>query len=540
MARQAEAAPLLPFEQRRIGDMLLRQVEERPDAAFLEFPAFSMSWTYAEFLAAARRLGGGLRGLGLEPGDRVGIMLENRPEYVLAWLGSVLAGTVDVSINHGLRGARLSHQLARAGVRAIVCDSESAAAVLDLSAELPALETLILTDGDAQAPGLAAIGFGSLFDAEAIEPHPSSPKDTTSIRYTSGTTGPAKAVARTHSALAVHCAHFVWLSEYGPEDTLYTCFPLHHGIASVLGVVTTLIAGGRVVIDERFSASRYWARIREHKATLAHIINPLVPILMAQPPSPLDRDHRCTRLWTATPNAAFEARFGSRPIYFYGLSEGGTIAYTPPGETAPPGSSGKAGPLFDVRIVDEDEYPVAPGVRGEIVWRPTEPHLMTPGYVGDPEATVRAWRGLWFHSGDAGTMDEQGYLFLDGRMGDQIRRKGVNISAEEVEAAALEYEGAAEAAAIAVPSELSESEVKLCVVPAAGEFDVGGFHRHLAKTLPAEMVPRYLEVRDELPRTDTHKIAKTKLRQEGASGITPATIDFEADRRRPAADAAER
>jgi crotonobetaine/carnitine-CoA ligase len=529
----ANVAPILPLEQRGIGDMLLRQVEARPGAAFLEFPTFSMGWTYAEFLAEASRIGGGLRGLGLEPGERVGIMLDNRPEYVFTWFGSVLAGTVDVSINHGLRGARLSHQLRRGEVRALVCDSESAAAVLDVRDDVPTLETLILTDGDVRATALRTLDFDSLFDGPAIDRYPSSPKETTSIRYTSGTTGPAKAVARTHSALAAHCAHFVWLTEYGPEDTLYTCFPLHHGIASVLGLITTLLSGGRLVVDERFSASRYWARIREHEATLAHVINPLVPILMAQPPSPLDRDHRCTRLWTATPNAAFEARFATRPIYFYGLAEGGTIAYTPPGETAPPGASGKASPLFDLRIVDEDEYPVAPGVKGEIVWRPTEPHVMSPGYVGDPEATVRAWRGLWFHSGDAGTMDERGYLFLAGRMGDQIRRKGVNISAEEVESAALEYEAAAEVAAIAVPSELSESEVKLCVVPRAGEFDVQRFRGHLAEVLPAEMVPRYVEVREALPRTDTHKIAKAKLRAEGESGITPATLDFEADRRRP-------
>jgi crotonobetaine/carnitine-CoA ligase len=207
-----------------------------------------------------------------------------------------------------------------------------------------------------------------------------------------------------------------------------------------------------------------------------------------------------------------------------------------PGETPPRGSSGKASPQFELRIVDEDDFPVAPGERGEIVWRPTEPQVISPGYYGDPEATVRAWRGLWFHSGDAGTMDADGYLYVEGRTGDQIRRKGVNISAEEIEGAALEHEPVAEAAAIAVPSELAESEVKLCVVPKDAEFDVPTFHRHLQEVLPPEMVPRFVEVRGSLPYTDNHKIAKVKLRAEGQRGLTTETIDFEADRRSAGGD----
>jgi carnitine-CoA ligase len=525
-------APVLPFAERRLGDVLAARVEERPDQPYIDFPGFGVAWTYAELFAAARRVGGALRGLGLEPGDRVGIMLENRPEYVLTWIGSLLAGTIDVSVNHGLRGPRLAHQLRQAGIRVLICDPESAAAVVEVRGEVPGLETLVLTEGEVEAPGLRVEPYALLENGAPVDPHSPSPADVTSIRYTSGTTGPAKAVARTHSALLVHTGQFVWLTEFEPDDLLYSSFPLHHGIASILGVITTMLAGGRLVLDERFSASRYWQRIRETDATLAHVINPLIPILMAQPEGELDREHRCRRLWTASPDPAFEERFATRPIYFYGLAEGGTIAYVPPGTTAPRGSSGKASPQFELRIVDENDFPVAPGERGEITWRPNEPQVVSPGYFGDPEATVRAWRGLWFHSGDAGTMDAEGYLYLEGRIGDQIRRKGVNISAEEVESAALEFDHAAEAAAIAVPSELAESEVKLCVVPKLpGQFEMVEFHRHLEAVLPPEMVPRYVEVRASLPRTDTHKIAKVKLRAEGEDGITAETVDLEAGRR---------
>jgi carnitine-CoA ligase len=529
---------LPPLADRRLSGLLERQVSARPSQVFAHFLLDEKVWTYAEFFAAAQRVAGGLRTFGLEPGERVAVMLPNCSEYVLTWFGSVIAGTIDVAINNGLTGRRLAHQLSLAGVRVLVCDAASVEAVAEVVREVPTLDAvLVVGDGASGVPvSLRVEDFASL-DGDPLTPYASSPAETVSIRYTSGTTGPAKAVAMTHSRLTTIATHFVWLMGYAEDDVVYTCFPLHHGIASSFGIVSTLLSGGKAVVDERFSASNYWPRIREHGATLAHIINPLLPILMAQPESAADREHRCTRLWTAVPSEAFETRFATRLVYFYGQSEGNAIAYTPPGESAPHGSSGRPSPLFDVIIADADDYPVPAGAEGQILWRPKEPHLMMPEYFGDPAATVAAWRNLWFHSGDLGRMDEDGYLYLLGRMGDQIRRKGVNIPAEDVEAAAREFDDVVDAAAIAVPSELTESEVKLCVVPRSGDFDLTAFYDHLRHALPAEMVPRYVEVRDTLPRTDTHKIAKAALRREGAQGLTPATVDFEAARRRPTSPA---
>jgi crotonobetaine/carnitine-CoA ligase len=523
-----DAGPRIPpLAERRITDLLLAQVAQRGDQAYVDFPAAGRSWTYAEFADETARIGAGLRALGHEPGDRVGIMLPNDPEYLLGWFGSLFAGTVDVAVNYQLTKGRLAHQLRIAEVTTLVCGAEGAHAVAEVLDEVPSLRTIVAVDDGAPDLGLRRVPFASLAEHEPIGRHLSSPKETATIRYTSGTTGPAKAVALTHSRLAVFASQFVWITGYTPEDRLYSCFPLHHGIASTLGVVTTLVSGGHLILDERFSASGYWASIRRHEATLAHVINPLIPLLLAQPESPADRDHRCTRLWTAVPNEEFEQRFGAKLINFYGQSEGGAIALIPPGEDAPQGSSGRESDLFEIQIFDDDEYPVAPSEVGEIVWRPKQPHLMTPGYVGDPESTVRAWRNLWFHSGDAGWLDERGYLFLIGRVGDQIRRKGVNISAEEVEAAATEYESVVVAAAVAVPSELGESEVKLSVVVDFEDFDPAALHAHMRAALPPEMVPRFIEVREDLPWTDTHKVRKAVLREEG---ITPRTIDFEAHR----------
>jgi carnitine-CoA ligase len=183
--------------------------------------------------------------------------------------------------------------------------------------------------------------------------------------------------------------------------------------------------------------------------------------------------------------------------------------------------------MYEFRVVDDDDYPLPPNEIGEIVWRPTEPYMVMPGYVGDPEATVKAWQNLWYHSGDAGRVDENGYLFLIGRIGDQIRRKGVNIAAEDIESAAMEHPSVAIAAAVAVPSELGESEIKLSIVANSPRFEPADLREFLKTKVPAEMIPHYVEVRQDMPRTDTHKVRKSVLRDEG---VTSATVDFESHR----------
>jgi carnitine-CoA ligase len=513
-----------PLEERRVTDMLMRQVEQRPDAPFLHFVVEDLAWTYRSFAEDIARVGAGLRELGLEPGERIGIMLENRPEYVLAWFGSLFAGTIDVSINHGLTGSRLAHQLRVAEVKALVCGSEGAHAVAAIVGAVPDLHTLVMVEQGPSPQRLRVVSFESLMNAGSIGRYPSPTTGIATIRYTSGTTGPAKAVPIPHSRYATLSGTFVWLTGYTSNDRLYTSFPLHHGIASGLGVVTTIIAGGHVTVDKKFSASRYWQRIRDSGATIAHVIDPLIPILLSQPASADDRHHLCTRMWTARPSQEFTDRFGPELIYFYGQSEGGAIALTPPGETAPRNSSGRAAGMYEFQVVDKNDCPLPPYEVGEIVWRPREPHMMMPGYIGDPEATVQACRNLWFHSGDLGHIDHNGYLFLIGRAGDQIRRKGVNISAEDIESAALEHESVVLAAAVAVRSELGESEVKLSVVADHDEFDSAELRDFLKTKLPAEMVPRFIEIRSEMPMTDTHKIRKVALREEG---ITTSTVDFE-------------
>ena len=522
------------FNTRIIGRFPVEQAHHRPNAPALEFPAERASWTYREFVDDAASIAAGLKALGLEPGDRVGIMLPNRSEFVLVWFASLFCGTIDVGLNHGLVHDALAHQLQLARPRLVVCDADSCKAILAVRDRLPSLETLVVVGSmPAEEAGLRVIPFDDLrTPTSGFEFTFGAPRDITSIRYTSGTTGPAKAVASTNSQKSVSTAMFVHLMGFQADDRLYTPFPLHHSMASMMGVVASFQAGGCCVVDSRFSASQYWSRVGQFQATLGHILDPLVPMLLRQSESPSDHGHKCRKLWTARANPQFETRFHTALLPHYSMSEAAPVAYPPSDMPNRAGSSGRVGRLFAVRIADENDYPVPAGARGEILLRPTFPHTMMAGYFGDIEATASATRGLWFHTGDEGYLDADGFLFLIGRMGDQIRRRGVNIPAEQVENAARDHPSVEDAAAVAVPSEFGESDIKLVLIPTAmNRLPVPDeLRRHLAARLPKEMIPRYIEWRTSFPLTPTHKVSKAALRAEGVNGLTESTLDLDPHR----------
>jgi crotonobetaine/carnitine-CoA ligase len=190
------------------------------------------------------------------------------------------------------------------------------------------------------------------------------------------------------------------------------------------------------------------------------------------------------------------------------------------------GSCGISSGLFDIAILDDQDYPVPTGEEGQIAVRPRVPHVMMMGYFDDGELTVERWSNLWFHTGDRGLLDADGYLYFKGRLGDRIRRRGVNISAAEIEAAALRHTDIAEVAVIGVPASIGEDDIKICASLKEGRtLAPADLRAHLKGELVSYQVPRYIEIRAQFPRTDTEKIRKAALRDEGTKGLTPATWD---------------
>lgn len=519
------------FERATVSEVLAQQASERGERPFFSFA--ERTWTYAEADQLADRVAAHLGELGVIQGDRVVLLLGNSPAFALSLLGVARCGAIEVPINTAYKGDLLAYVLADADPTAVVVSAELLGRVAPLAARLPNLRSIIC-DGD---PGPAAAGLPATahlvsFD-EMLLPGAAPPvevvrTDLAAIMYTSGTTGPSKGVQVTHAHQVLYGYDWARAVGFGPDDVLLGPLPLFHALARTLGFIPTLLCGAHMVIEPRFSASRFWARAREVEATVVHGIFGMVPILLGQDPSPQDRDHGVETFYIGPSKLTevFLERFGARIVEVFGATETGIVTCSPYGEHRP-GSCGQANPRsFEVRIVDDQDEDVPTGQIGEILVRPKRPWSMMTGYWRKPEATAEAFRNLWFHTGDAGRMDQDGFVFFVDRKKDAIRRMGENISSFEVEVAVNAHPAVLETAAIAVPSELSEDEVKVCVVLREGAaLDLPELVEFLAERMPYFMVPRYVEVMDELPKTPNGKVRKVDLRTAGGKGITAATWD---------------
>lgn len=526
---------LIPFVDRRPDRWLQNLAQRTPDRVFLVFPDEDTSFTFGEAwrsgLANARFFN---EQVGLQVSGHIALMLPNGSAWIGAWLGSILGGFVDVGIHHELSGAPLAHQLRCAHVRVAVCDAAMALRLAELkSAHAELLLHTLVVNGEVDAV-LTAVATSAglrvvpLADAQRCKPAAAidlDPGDLMSIRFTSGTTGPAKAGTLSRSQVGVWSDYLVQLLDFGEEDRIYAPFPLHHHLASVMGVLGALRAGGGCIVTRQFSARRFWSTCVEQGATLGLILDPVVNILLKTPPADADQQHKVRAFYIARPNPAFEARFGSRLLTAYALTEANVLAsMSADDRRSEPTCVGRVNPHYDVRVVDERDEPVAPGEPGEIVYRPLHPFTTMQSYYDNPAATVKATGNLWFHTGDRGMLDAEGFLHFYERMGDTIRRRGVNIPAFHIEEAALEYPGVAEAVAVGVPASVGEFEVKLCVMPQAGaNVEPEALTRWLCKRLPREMVPRFIEMKQSFPRTITEKIIKRELKEEGVTAATVST-----------------
>jgi crotonobetaine/carnitine-CoA ligase len=245
-------------------------------------------------------------------------------------------------------------------------------------------------------------------------------------------------------------------------------------------------------------------------------------MLWKQPPSPRDREHSA-RLGWGVPLPAwapeFEVRFGCRLVELYGSTEVGAILYTPLDEPRRAGSCGKLRGPWEVKLLDERGFEVAPGTPGELVVRPLEPSVIMDGYYGMPEASLAAFRNLWFHTGDLLRQDEEGFFYFVGRRKDIVRRRGENISAAEVERSLEAHPDVLECAVIGVPSDMTEEEVMAFVVLREGSrLEPPALAQWCSTRMARFMLPRFIRVLPSLPKTPTDKVEKFRLRLQGAAG----------------------
>jgi carnitine-CoA ligase len=479
--------------------------------------------TWTDLDRRADRATAGFLALGLCPGDPVCVVMRSSVAALAVWFGLARAGLVEVPLNPVSGPTLLRFLLEHSGARVVVCDGEFEPAV---RACAPGTVRLVVHEprDSGDRTDLAAVLEAAPVPLPGVDP--AAPAV---VLYTSGTTGPPKGAVLSHRANVNLARHTVGLMGYTAADRLYSVFPLFHSNARYCSVMTAAEAGADLVIDRTFSASRFWDTCRAHGITAFNYQGAMMSILHKQPPRPDDADNPVRVAFGAPcpPEvfADFERRFGVQLTEIYGSTEVSVVTDMPP-TARRIGTAGRESVNYTVAVVDERDEPVPVGTPGEIVARPKAAGWMFDGYAGDPEATVASWRNLWFHTGDRGYLDADGYLHFLDRMKDTIRRRGENVSAWEVERVVAGHPAVASAAAYGVPSALSEEEVAVAVVPAPGAtVDPAALVEHCRAGLTVFAVPRYVRVLDALPLTPSQRVEKYKLR---ADGVPPGTWDREA------------
>jgi crotonobetaine/carnitine-CoA ligase len=523
-----------------VGDVLSRQGQARPDTPFVQFEDGD-PYTFGSMDESAHRVANAMASLGVHHGDRVLVMVPNSIEFLQAWFGINRLGAVLVPINTAYKGAFLVHVINNAGAGVMVVDQEYVPFVQAIETQVPRLETVIVVDTSGAESTAPVFNRLRVQPFQSLLQHPATPvqapvsyRDIGAIMYTSGTTGPSKGVLMPHAHLYLFGYNKVHAIRLTSEDVYYCCMPLFHGNALFMQVYSSLIVGCKLVLARSFSASRWLDDIRRSQATVTNTLGVMTEFIYRQPPRPEDRDHRL-RVLVAVPIAPewgkdFQQRFGTKLLEAYGMTEVNIPTYMPYDVGLRNNSCGKVlEDWFEMQIVDPDtDEKLPPNTVGEIVVRPKQPWCFMIGYNAMPEKTVEAWRNFWFHTGDAGTCDEEGYFYFIDRIRDCIRRRGENISSYEVEQVLNDHPAVAESAAVAVKSDIAggEDEVKACIVLRPDmQVEPLALLDYCQEHMPYFAVPRYLEFVDTLPKTPTEKIQKHKLRE---IGITSTTWDREA------------
>jgi crotonobetaine/carnitine-CoA ligase len=514
---------------RVIGDVLRERAREHPEHPYLW--SGDEQVTYGEMDARSDRVAAGLAALGVGPGDRVAIISSNRMEMIDVFFAVAKLGAVQVPLNAFLKGEFLKYQLEDSQAQTLLVDGPGLQALTAVLEDLPSLRRLVVLEEPQEQPaGLDVIAYEGLRSSNAALPsaevHPSS---LMSILYTSGTTGMPKGCMLPHGWYLNGATVSSEMVEYGPDDVPFTALPLFHAWAqgTVIGAMVHHLRG---VVDPVFSISNLLERFIETGATVFMGVGMMGLAMLSAPPSDRDGQHklRVALMFPFTPEQqdAFEQRFGARVMaQLYGQTETGAIAYSRISEPRNLSSLGRPAPYFDVKLFDDEDGEVPVGQIGEIVVRPKVPNAIYQGYWRNPQATNETWRNLWHHTGDYGRADADGFITFVDRKKDALRRRGENVSSIEVEKAIVAHPKIAEAAVHAVPSEMSEDDIKACLVLDAGQtVEPTELFAFFKEHLPYFAIPRYVEILPELPKNATLRVMKHILRERG---VTEETWDFD-------------
>ena len=491
------------------------------------------SCEYLDFDQAAsdmRRVSGYLAQLGVRHGDRVTVLMGSSIDFVRVWLGITRLGAVAVLLNPELSGSFLCHQINNAGSSLAIVDEALLPQLQSVEGDLSQLQRVVIVGDGPRSSSVERLRYLPWAPWRDVEPWTGpmpAASDIAAVMYTSGTSGPSKGVLMPHAHCTLYGIGLIEATGLSERDTYYITMPLFHANGLLLQLGSCLLCGIRAILRPRFSATNWLTDIKQHDVTVTSLLGSMSAFVLSQEPGTDDRDQRL-RVVVSSPNMTehdhgFRTRFGVDDVLSgFGMTEVNIPIWGRRGSEAPGAAGWVYDRYFDVIIADPNtDTPVERGTVGEILVRPKVPFGFMAGYLGLPEKTVEAWRNLWFHTGDAATMNKEGLIVFIDRIKDCIRRRGENISPSEIEAVVVAMPMVAEVAAYAVPSDIpgGEDEVMLAIVAPEGTPDLlEEIARAADQLLPRFAKPRYLKLLDELPKTMTGKVQRAVLRGAGIHG----------------------
>jgi len=520
--------PSLPAREDCVLPCLIdKWARQIPNKHFIEFES-GERWTWAETREKSLHAAAALQQRGVKAGDTVLAWLPNSAALVRAWFGANYLGAVLVPINTSYKGRLLEHVIKTSGARLMIGHPK----LLDRLASVPLgnLEHVIVdtptVDGiklNLRLEPISALEAPTASLALSYQPQL---WDTQVVIFTSGTTGPSKGVLASY--LHLWNTGEVTYGYMTHDDCMLINLPMYH-VGGTSSMMIAASRGGSVALFDSFNTQDFWPQIQKTKATIiSGLIGAMAAFLSKTEPKPTDAQNSL-RMCTLAPISAetliLRERFGFDYISGFNMTELSCPLITDVNERTF-SSCGRPRSGVQCRIVDDHDIEVPPGKVGELIVRSDRPWDFFKGYLGNPEATAEAWRNGWFHSGDLMKRDEDGNFFFVDRKKDAIRRRGENISSLEVEMDVAAFPTVREVAAYGVASPNGEEEVMIAVAPRPGQtIDPVALIEFLTPRMAHFMVPRYIRIETELPKTTTNKIQKADLRQEG---IGPKTWDREA------------
>ena len=500
-----------------LGNLLHECAEKFAERQFLVIAETGESLTYNEFEVLTNRITNGLLEQFPKKIKYVNIFLENSSQYLALTYALKKANTIEVSINPAMRGESLARMINQTGSKLLFTSGIQLEALDQIRDSITNIESLVMLDSVDQAqklfPELQIIFFEDLL-SNCQDHIDSLAKDTdiATILFTSGTTGVSKGCLLSHRYAVRTAENLIEPNKITINDSVYTFYPLSHIGPAYYDILPTIMTGGRVILRQRFSVSNFWLEAKKYGATWFMMLGSVQQLLWAHPSCPEEKDHKVTRCWgtpAPVPKKDFDARFNLH------LVPGGGYGSTDAGWVVAPQWDHPGGivlPHFEVAIHDENDDPLPPNTPGEMVVRPLEPGVMSSGYFGMPERTLKSWRNLWFHTGDIGRMDDEGRFYFMHRISERIRVKGEMVSAYEIEEGVLLHPDVKDCAVIGVPGEMGEEDIKLFVIKKDNsQLTSEDLIMHCKERMARFMVPKHIVFLDEIPRTSTGKIEKGKL-----------------------------